>query len=58
VHPLVYIEPLVAILIIGNGVMIGFQTVPWRGLGGTKTVSPLKLEGFMEWDFAGLAWHG
>ena len=57
-HPLVYIEPLVAILIIGNGVMIGFQTVPWRGLGGKKTVSALELEGFMEWDFTGLAWHG
>jgi len=35
VHPLVYIEPLVAVLIIGNGVMIGFQTEPnhsdWPG---------------------------
>eukprot|EP00435_Cladocopium_sp_Y103_P021229 s324_g5.t1 len=35
VHPLVYIEPLVALLIIGNGVMIGFQTEPahqeWPG---------------------------
>ena len=26
-HPLMYIEPLVATLIVGNGIMIGFQTV-------------------------------
>ena len=35
VHPLMYIEPLVAILIVLNGVMIGFQTDPayenWSG---------------------------
>jgi len=34
-HPLMYIEPLVAILIVANGVMIGFQTDPayegWTG---------------------------
>eukprot|EP00439_Symbiodinium_sp_Y106_P042251 s331_g5.t1 len=34
-HPLMYIEPLVAILIVGNGVMIGLQTDPqhqdWPG---------------------------
>ena len=34
VHPLMYIEPLVAILIVGNGIMIGLQTEP----------------GFEEWD--------
>eukprot|EP00913_Durusdinium_trenchii_P023569 g22144.t1 len=28
VHPLTYIEPIVALLIVGNGVMIGFQTDP------------------------------
>ena len=35
VHPLMYIEPLVAILIVGNGIMIGLQTEPgfedWNG---------------------------
>ncbi|CAE7720749.1 Cacna1c [Symbiodinium sp. CCMP2456] len=34
-HPIMYLEPLVAILIIGNGIMIGFQTDPgykdWNG---------------------------
>ncbi|CAJ1353836.1 unnamed protein product [Effrenium voratum] len=34
-HPLMYIEPLVATLIVGNGIMIGFQTDPayanWGG---------------------------
>lgn len=34
-HPLMYIEPFVGLLIIGNGVMIGFQTDPlfenWPG---------------------------
>ena len=27
-HPVVYLEPVVAVLIIANGVMIGFQTSP------------------------------
>ena len=27
-HPIMYLEPIVAILIVGNGVMIGFQTDP------------------------------
>jgi len=35
VHPLTYIEPVVALLIVGNGVMIGFQSDPgyenWHG---------------------------
>ncbi|CAJ1353834.1 unnamed protein product [Effrenium voratum] len=35
VHPLTYLEPFIAILIVGNGVMIGFQTDPnyadWNG---------------------------
>jgi len=35
VHPLTYMEPVVAFLIVGNGVMIGFQTDPhyenWEG---------------------------
>ena len=35
VHPLMYIEPLVAVLIVLNGIMIGFQTDPayedWSG---------------------------
>jgi len=35
VHPLMYIEPLVAVLIVGNGIMIGLQTEPgfdeWPG---------------------------
>ena len=34
-HPIMYLEPLVAILIVGNGIMIGFQTDPsykeWNG---------------------------
>ncbi|CAE7273000.1 Cacna1s [Symbiodinium natans] len=34
-HPLMYLEPFVAVLIVGNGVMIGFQTDPafesWGG---------------------------
>ncbi|CAE7423699.1 CACNA1S [Symbiodinium natans] len=34
-HPLMYVEPLVAILILANGIMIGFQTdpsfEPWEG---------------------------
>jgi len=34
-HPLMYVEPLVAVLIVANGVMIGFQTDPfyeiWEG---------------------------
>ena len=34
-HPIMYLEPLVAVLIIGNGIMIGFQTDPnykdWDG---------------------------
>ncbi|CAE7473286.1 Catsper1 [Symbiodinium sp. CCMP2456] len=34
-HPLMYIEPFVAILILANGIMIGFQTDPmyehWQG---------------------------
>eukprot|EP00435_Cladocopium_sp_Y103_P001634 s3349_g1.t1 len=34
-HPLMYIEPFVGLLIIGNGIMIGFQTDPlfenWPG---------------------------
>ena len=35
IHPIMYLEPLVAVLIVGNGVMIGFQTDPsykdWHG---------------------------
>ncbi|CAJ1340822.1 unnamed protein product [Effrenium voratum] len=34
-HPLMYVEPLVALLIVANGIMIGFQTDPafedWSG---------------------------
>jgi len=35
IHPLIFIEPFVAILIVANGIMIGFQTDPsyenWSG---------------------------
>ncbi|CAE7564176.1 Cacna1c [Symbiodinium pilosum] len=35
IHPLIYIEPLVALLIVCNGIMIGYQTDPehedWHG---------------------------
>lgn len=35
IHPLIFIEPFVAILIVANGIMIGFQTDPqyenWTG---------------------------
>ncbi|CAJ1340824.1 unnamed protein product [Effrenium voratum] len=58
-HPLMYVEPLVALLIVANGIMIGFQTDPaFEDWSGFIYLEVVWLPVQRQWDLAAELFSG